>query len=87
MTTFTSGCHFLKMGFVICYAVKPHADLVSNSCLEMITMTNCNSYRGRCQNPSGPFALKLSVPNTNFVPRKKTFWVHVEGIRRETDSV
>lgn len=67
------------MGFVICYAVKFHADLVSNSCLANTTMTNCKSYQGHCQNPSGLFALKLSVPHTNFVPRKKTSWLCIVG--------
>lgn len=67
------------MGFVVCYAVKLHTDPISNSHLEIITMTNRNSYQGRCQNPSGLFVLKLSVPNTNFVPRKKTSWLRVVG--------
>lgn len=56
---FTSVCHFLGMGFVICYAVKLHTDPLSNSCLEITTVTNCNSLQGSCQNPSGLFTLKL----------------------------
>lgn len=67
---FTSGSHFLGMGFVICYAVKLPTDPLSNSCLEITTMTNCNSLQDSCQNPSGLFTLKLSVPKTDFVPRK-----------------